>query len=147
MAEPTLPAGEPAIRATAMSADNNPYGTIFVGWLMGQMALAAGSVASRHSGARAPVVAADGFAFTAPVMAGDEVSFYAAIVGTGRSSMTIAVEVWRRDRHGEGTTRAARGTFVLVAMGDDGTPRALNPGPLNTAPTTSDSKPLLEGNL
>ncbi|AOH84667.1 acyl-CoA thioesterase [Sphingomonas panacis] len=142
MAEPTLPPGEPAIRATAMSADNNPYGTIFVGWLMGQMALAAGSVASRHSGARAPVVAADGFAFTAPVMAGDEVSFYAAIVGTGRSSMTVAVEVWRRDRHGEGTARAARGTFVLVAMGEDGAPKALN-----TAPTTSDIKPLLEGTL
>ncbi|MDF0488957.1 hotdog domain-containing protein [Sphingomonas sp. H39-1-10] len=142
MVEPVPPAGEPAIRATAMSADNNPYGTIFVGWLMGQMALAAGSVASRHSGARAPVVAADGFAFTAPVVAGDEVSFHAAIVGTGRSSMTVAVEVWRRDRHGEGTTRAARGTFVLVAMGEDGAPKALN-----TTPTTSDIKPLLEGNL
>jgi acyl-CoA thioesterase YciA len=43
-----LPAGAPAIRATGMAADANPYGKIFVGWLMGQMALAAGSVASRH---------------------------------------------------------------------------------------------------
>ena len=126
MAERTLPSGDPVLRVTAMAADNNPYGTIFVGWLMGQMALAAGSVASRHSGARAPVVAADGFAFTAPVMAGDEMSFYAAIVATGRTSMTVAVEVWRRDRHGERVERAAHGSFVLVAMGDDGRPRPVD---------------------
>ncbi len=103
-----------------MAADANPYGSIFVGWLMGQMALAAGSLASRHSGARAPVVAADGFSFTAPVNIGDEVSFYADLVATGRSSMTVAVECWRRDRHGEGVACAARGSFTLVAMGADG---------------------------
>ncbi|CAN5339202.1 acyl-CoA thioester hydrolase YciA [soil metagenome] len=126
MADPVLPVGEPVLRLTAMAADYNPYGTIFVGWLMGQMALAAGSVASRHSGARAPVVAADGFAFTAPVLAGDEVSVYATIVATGRSSMTVAVELWRRDRHGEGVARAAQGNFVLVAMGEDGRPRPIS---------------------
>jgi len=141
MAERLAPAGEPVLRLTAMAADANPYGTIFVGWLMGQMALAAGSVASRHSGARAPVVAADGLTFTAPVHVGDEVSVYAAIVATGRTSMTVAVEIRRRDRHGEATERAARGNFVLVAMADDGRPKALN-----TDPQTSDIKPLLEGN-
>ena len=120
------PATAPAIRATAMAADANPYGKIFVGWLMGQMALAAGSVASRHSGARCPVVAADGFSFTAPVEVGDEVSFHAEIVATGRSSMTVAVQVWRRDRHGEGGSRAASGSFTLVAMGEDDRPRAVN---------------------
>ena len=73
----------PAIRATAMAADANPYGTIFVGWLMGQMALAAGSVASQFCRGRAPVVAADGFSFTAPVIIGDEVSFHAALTATG----------------------------------------------------------------
>ncbi|MGY2736353.1 acyl-CoA thioesterase [Sphingomonas sp. UYP23] len=119
------PSTSPAIRATAMACDANPYGKIFVGWLMGQMALAAGSVASRHCGGRAPVVAADGFSFTAPVEIGDEVSFHAEIVKTGRSSMTIAVDVWRRDRHSEATERAARGTYILVSMGEDDRPRPL----------------------
>lgn len=122
---PTAPTTIPAIRATAMACDANPYGKVFVGWLMGQMALAAGSVASRHCGGRAPVVAADGFSFTAPVEIGDEVSFHAGIVANGRTSMTVAVEVWRRDRHGEGTKLAARGTFVLVSMGEDDRPRPL----------------------
>ncbi len=119
------PEAMPAIRATAMACDANPYGKIFVGWLMGQMALAAGSVASRFCGGRAPVVAADGFSFTAPVSIGDEVSFYAEIVGTGRTSMTVAVAVWRRDRHGEGSELAANGRFTLVSMGADDRPRPL----------------------
>ena len=119
------PATEPVIRATAMASDANPYGFIFVGWLMGQMALAAGSVASRRCGGHAPVVAANDFSFTMPVNIGDEVSFHAEIVATGTTSMTIAVDVWRRDRHGEGTARAARGTYILVSMGKDGRPKAL----------------------
>lgn len=110
-----------------MAADANPYGQAFVGWLMGQMALAAGSLASRLSGARAPVVAADGFSFTAPIKIGDEVSCWAELVATGRTSMTVAVECWRRDRHGEATERAAKGQFTLVAMGEDGRPRAVAP--------------------
>ncbi|MBP2275735.1 acyl-CoA thioesterase YciA [Sphingomonas sp. PL20] len=122
------PDSAPAIRATAMVCDANPYGKIFVGWLMGQMALAAGSVASRFCGARAPVVAADGFSFTAPVEIGDEVSFHAEIVGTGRTSMNVAVQVWRRDRHGEGTSRAAAGRFTLVSMGEDDRPLPLQKG-------------------
>jgi acyl-CoA thioesterase YciA len=48
----------PTIRVTAMPADANPYGDIFGGWLMGQMDLAAGSVASRRSGGRAGTAAA-----------------------------------------------------------------------------------------
>lgn len=122
------PSASPIIRATAMAADANPYGTIFVGWLMGQMALAAGSVASRHCGGRAPVVAADGFSFTEPVLIGDEVSFHAELVTTGRTSMTVAVAVWRRERHGEGTAPAAAGRFTLVSMGEDDRPRAIHEG-------------------
>jgi acyl-CoA thioesterase YciA len=121
-----LPTGAPAIRATAMATDANPYGTIFVGWLMGQMALAAGSVASQRCRGQAPVVAADGFSFTAPVVIGDEVSFYAEIVTIGTSSMTVDVECWRRERHGDGCQQAARGRFKLVSMGPDGRPRPVD---------------------
>lgn len=42
-----MPTGELTIRATAMPADTNPYGGVFGGWLMAQMALGAGSLASR----------------------------------------------------------------------------------------------------
>jgi len=109
------PAGELMIRATAMPADANPYGTAFVGWIMGQMALAAGALVSREAAARAPVVAADGFSFTAPLQVGDELSCYATIAGRGRTSYQVAVEAWGRGRHGVAAVPVAEGRFTLVA--------------------------------
>ena len=47
-----MPDARTLIRVTAMPADTNPYGGVFGGWLMSQMALAAGSLASRQRGAR-----------------------------------------------------------------------------------------------
>ena len=95
----------PTIRVTAMPADANPYGDIFGGWLMGQMDLAAGSVASRRSGGRAVTIAADAMKFHMPVVVGDEVSVYAELIAVGRTSMTIEVEAWRRARRLDQTTR------------------------------------------
>ena len=42
------------IRTVAMPADTNPAGDIFGGWLMSQMDLAAGNLASRVSQGRPP---------------------------------------------------------------------------------------------
>ncbi len=89
----------PAIRVTAMPADANAYGDIFGGWLMSLMDSAAGLIAARRSKGRAVTVAMDGVVFHEPVSAGDEVSVYGEILKIGRSSMTIAVEAWRRHRH------------------------------------------------
>src|SRR6184192_3793960 len=93
------PKTEPALRAIAMPADANAYGDIFGGWLMSQMDMAAGLVAARYSHGRAVTVAMDGMQFHSPVHVGDEVSVYADMVRTGRTSMTIQVECWARDRH------------------------------------------------
>lgn len=102
-----------------MPADANPYGAMFVGWIFGHMAHAAGSLVSRRSGKRAPVVAADSLQFVAPVMPGDELSIWADVVATGRTSYTMATDAWRRDRHGEDMVRVAQGRFTLVAVGGD----------------------------
>ena len=48
---------EPMIRVTAMPADTNPYGGVFGGWLMSQMALGAGALASRVGKGKAVVMA------------------------------------------------------------------------------------------
>lgn len=120
-----LPDREPAIRVTAMPADANVYGDIFGGWLMGHMDLAAGSVASRHAHGRAVTVAMDGMQFHAPVKVGDEVSVYAALEKVGRTSMTIAVEAWARDRHADEGRRVTQARFVFVAVDADGKARAV----------------------
>ncbi|WP_294240232.1 acyl-CoA thioesterase [uncultured Sphingomonas sp.] len=123
----TLPDLNPTIRVTAMPSDANPYGDIFGGWLMGQMDLAAGSVASRHSGGRAVTIAAEGMKFHAPVLVGDEVSVYATLVRVGNTSMTIEVEAWRRARHMEDATKVTQARFVFVATDKDRKPRPVPP--------------------
>ena len=130
-----LPDTAPAIRVTAMPGDANPYGDIFGGWLMGQMDLAAGSVASRHSGGRAVTVAAEGMKFHRPVIVGDEVSVYATLAATGSTSMTIEVEAWRRGRHSDEAYRVTQARFVFVAIGEDRQPRKVAPMTLPPAVT------------
>ncbi len=122
-----LPDLDPTLRVTAMPSDANPYGDIFGGWLMGQMDLAAGSVASRHSGGRAVTIAAEGMKFHAPVLVGDEVSVYATLVRVGNTSMTIEVEAWRRARHVEDATKVTQARFVFVATDKDRKPRTVPP--------------------
>ncbi len=117
----------PTLRLTAMPADANPYGDIFGGWLMGQMDLAAGSVASRHGRGRAVTIAAEAMKFHMPVVVGDEVSVYAELVAVGTTSMTIEVEAWRRARHSDDTCKVTQARFVFVAVGDDRRPRPVAP--------------------
>jgi len=117
------PDGAPVVRVIAMPADTNPYGDIFGGWLMSQMDSAAGSVASRHSRGRAVTIAMDGMTFHRPVFVGDEVSVFASLTATGRTSMTIAVEAWRRARHEETSYKVTEARFTFVAVGEDRQPR------------------------
>ncbi|MES2754149.1 MAG: acyl-CoA thioesterase [Pseudomonadota bacterium] len=117
---------DPAIRVTAMPADANVYGDIFGGWLMGQMDLAAGLVAARHAHGRAVTVAMDGMQFHAPVQIGDEVSVYATLERVGRTSMTVAVEAWARDRHKDDSRKVTEARFTFVAVDGDRKPRVVS---------------------
>ena len=122
----TPPASAPALRVTTMPADANPYGDIFGGWLMSQMDMAAGLTAARHARGRAVTIAVEGMQFHAPVAVGDEVSVYAELVKTGRTSMTIEVEAWRRGRHVEEQCRVTQARFVFVAIDEHRRPRPIN---------------------
>jgi acyl-CoA thioesterase YciA len=113
----------PAIRVMAMPADTNVYGDVFGGWLLSWMDNAAGLAAARHSQGRAVTVAMDGMQFHEPVKVGDEVSVYTEIEGIGRSSMTIAVEAWRRPRHQDEARKVTQARFTFVAIDDNGKPR------------------------
>ena len=117
---------DPAIRVVAMPADANAYGDIFGGWLMSVMDNAAGLTAARRAKGRAVTVAMDGMVFHQPVKVGDEVSVYAEIERVGRTSVTIAVEAWRRERHREEQIRVTEAKFTFVAIDDAGKPRAVD---------------------
>lgn len=118
--------GELMIRATAMPGDTNPYGGVFGGWLMSQMALGAGALASREEAGKAVVVAASDFSFPGAMALGDELSVYCAITGRGRTSLTISATASGRERHGRAEVTVAEGRFRFVMLGGDGKPRALS---------------------
>ncbi len=65
--------------------------------------------------------------FHEPVKVGDEVSVYAEIERVGRTSMTIAVEAWRRPRHVDAASKVTEAKFTFVAIDDAGKPRAIHP--------------------
>lgn len=115
----------PLIRVTAMPSDTNPYGGIFGGWLMSQMALAAGSLASRHSKGKAVVVAASDLEFPGAMEVGDELSVYAQMVREGTTSMTIRATAVGRERDGEKEQQVASGVFTFVAVNADNSKRRI----------------------
>jgi len=127
MTTKTAPEGEPSIRTIAMPADTNPAGDIFGGWLMGQMDLAAGNVAARRARGRCATVAVDAIVFHSPVKVGDEVTVFARLASTGRTSMRLHVEAWRRPRDREEVIRVTEAMFTFVALDGEGRPRSLPP--------------------
>jgi len=122
------PTTEPVIRVTAMPADANAYGDIFGGWLLCLMDQGAGLIASRHAKGRATTVAIDAMQFIAPVKVGDEVSVYGEIQRVGRTSITIAIEAWRRHRHEDTAAQVTKAVFIFVAVDDAGRPRPVSGG-------------------
>jgi acyl-CoA thioesterase YciA len=121
------PARMPMIRTIAMPADANASGDIFGGWLMSQMDLAAGNLAQRVAHGRCVTVSVDAMSFIRPVKIGDEVSVYCELVSTGRTSLNIAVEAWRRERSDEKDQRVTKATFKFVAIDAEGHSRPVRP--------------------
>ena len=115
----------PLIRVTAMPSDTNPYGGVFGGWLMGQMGLACGSFASRHSGGKAILVAADQLKFPGAMAVGDELSIYVELLKQGRTSLKLKAEAIARERDGDGEKLVAEGELTFVALDESNQPREI----------------------
>ena len=126
-----MPDRELMIRATAMPTDLNPYGGVFGGWLMAQMALGAGALASRIGKGKAVVVHATDFTFPGAMQLGDELSVYCRIIATGTTSITITAHGEGRERDGDGVTHVSNGTFKFVLLDENDKPRAFDAARIN----------------
>ena len=125
--ESTLPAGrQPALRVMTMPADANQYGDIFGGWIMAQVDVAGAIVAKQRARGRVATVSVDAFVFKQPVSIGDVVSFYAEVVRSGRTSVTVNVEVFaERDPARPITVKVTEATMTYVAIDQQGSKRSL----------------------
>ena len=118
-----VPRGEITIQTLAMPADTNANGEIVGGWLVSQMDLAAGVLAKKISRGRAATVAINSMTFLKPVHVGDVVMCYAELIKVGKTSMTIAVQVWTELLATGELLCVTEGTFIFVAIDDHGHPR------------------------
>jgi len=100
----------------------NHYGTLFGGDALRLMDMAAFVTASRH--ARRPVVTASSerIDFRVPVRQGQLVEVVGRVVGTGKTSLTIEVELWAEDLLSGKRELCTKGSFVLVAVDVHGRP-------------------------
>jgi acyl-CoA thioesterase YciA len=119
------PEGIVTIQTLAMPADTNAYGDIFGGWLVSQMDLAGGILAKHLSEGRAVTVAIHSMTFEQPVHVGDVVSCFVSLIKTGRTSLTIKIEVWTNINNEERAKKVTEGVFVYVAIDEDRHPRDL----------------------
>ncbi len=123
MSETGEPQGNLTLRTQAMPADVNVNGDIFGGWVLSQMDIASGIVASERAQGRVTTVALDAMKFFRPVQVGDVLCVYARVLRVGRSSMGIAVEAWAL-RHLKGyREKVTQAVFTFVAIDEGGRPR------------------------
>ena len=100
-------------------------GHIFGGWIMSHMDAAGKMTATEYANGRVVTVAVSRIVFLAPVAIGDSVSCYTSVAKTGRTSITLYVEVWV-PRQGQGDrVKVTEAEFTFVAVGDDGNPRPI----------------------
>ena len=115
-----------SIRAVAMPADTNPSGDIFGGWVLSQMDLAGGVLASQISKKRMTTVAVDKMRFHKPIMVGDLVSFYTEISTIGKTSITIDIQTYVTRKNvllkENQEIKVTEGKFVYVSIDNSGKP-------------------------
>jgi acyl-CoA thioesterase YciA len=85
--------------------------------------MGAGLVAARKAGGRVATVAMDGMQFLSQVKVGDEVSVFGTLERVGRTSITVAIEAWRRSRYVEERFKVTEARFTFVALDENGRPR------------------------
>ncbi len=112
-------------KTVAMPADTNTNGDIFGGWLLSQMDVAGGILASKVAKGRVATVAIEGMKFLLPVKVGDTVSCYGKLDKIGKTSISILLRVTTESWKNSNLKEVTNGKFIYVAIDSEGKPREL----------------------
>ena len=116
---------EPILRVVPRPGDINANGHIFGGWVLSQMDIAAGIVASYRAQGAVATVAIEAMEFIAPILLHDVISVHAEIEREGRTSMGIRIEVLASRDRGREEVKVTEALFTFVALDEDHRPRPL----------------------
>lgn len=114
------------LRVVPGPTDINANGHIFGGWVLSQMDIAAGIVASRRANGPVATVAIDRMEFLAPIHLRDIISVYAEVEHVGRTSMRIRIEVVATRDRGASEVKVTEGIFTFVAIDEQARPRPVD---------------------
>ena len=117
----------PILRVVPGPSDINANGHIFGGWVLSQMDIAAGIVASRRATGPVATVAIQAMEFIAPIHLRDVISVYANVERVGRTSMAVRIEVIAHRDLGATEVKVTEGVFTFVALDADHRPRPIDP--------------------
>ncbi len=122
-----LPDKQPTLRVVTLPRDTNSLGSIFGGWIMAQVDIAASVPAIQRAKGRVATRAVNSFEFREPVFVGDLVSFYADVAKVGRTSITVDVEVYA-ERLSDGAydcIKVTQAQLTFVALDENRQPRVI----------------------
>ena len=122
-------APNPILRVVPGPSDINANGHIFGGWVLSQMDIAAGIVASRRARGSVATVAIERMEFLAPIHLRDLISVYAEVERVGRTSMAIRIDVIASRNGGEEQVKVTNGLFTFVAIDEAARPRPVDQPP------------------
>jgi uncharacterized protein (TIGR00369 family) len=100
----------------------NHQGSLFGGHALGLMDHAGWVAATRRARRTMVTVASDRVEFKVPVRAGQLVELVARVTKVGRTSVTVAVDMYAEEVATGQRQLATSGSFVFVAVDDDGRP-------------------------
>ena len=119
--------GEPMLRVVPGPSDINANGHIFGGWVLSQMDIAAGIVASRRADGPVATIAIERMEFITPIHLRDVISVFAEVERVGRTSMAIRIEVIATRDRGATDIKVTEGLFTFVALDEQHRPRPVDP--------------------
>jgi acyl-CoA thioesterase YciA len=122
----------PILRVVPGPSDINANGHIFGGWVLSQMDIAAGIVASHRAGGPVATVAIERMEFIAPINLRDLISVFANVEKIGRTSMGVRIEVVAHRDRGATEVKVTEGLFTFVALDEQHRPRPVDQPPSET---------------
>ncbi len=114
---------QPVLRVVPGPGDINANGHIFGGWVLSQMDIAAGIIASGRANGPVATVAIQSMEFLAPIHLRDLISVYAEVERVGRTSMSVRIEVIATRDRGATEIKVTEGLFTFVALDEEHRPR------------------------
>jgi acyl-CoA thioesterase YciA len=114
-----------AIRVVTLPKDTNAIGSIFGGYILSQIDLAAAEQARSVAPGRYVTKIIREVNFIAPVKLGETVSFYTKVIKTGRTSIVVEVVVETSLGAGRDGVEVTTAEVVMVRIDENSRPRPI----------------------